>query len=95
MDGLTADENGKHRNTEEGGDKEVCFGNNLQGGKAYNDNIGQGAEENVDQDEEHKLRLMRALCVKVTIPVFTGAKSEDPITFKTKVTDIPVRDHVN
>ena len=47
------------------------------------------------------LRLMRALRVKVTIPVFTGAKSEDPITFKTKAldymeaTEIPVPDRVN
>ena len=101
LTGLTADEKGKCRNTDGGEDAEVCFGNNLQGGKAYNDNIGRGAEAHVDPDEERMLRLMRALRVKVTIPVFTGAKSEDPITFKTKAldymeaTEVPVPDHVN
>ena len=101
MEGLTADDAGKRKNTEGGGDEEVCFGNNLQGGKAYRDNIDRGAEAQVDPDEEQMLHLMRALRVKVTIPIFTGGKNEDPITFKTKAldymeaTDIPVRDHVN
>ena len=101
LTGLTADEKGKRRNTDGGGDEEVCFGNNPQGGKAYNDNIGRGAEGHVDPDEERMLRLMHALRVKVTIPVFTGAKSEDPITFKTKAldymeaTEVPVPDRVN
>ena len=91
---------GKRKNTGGGGDGEVCFGNNLQGGKAYRDNIGRSAEAHVDPDEERMLRLMRALRVKVTIPIFTG-KNKDPITFKTKAldymeaTDIPVRDRMN
>ena len=61
---------------------------------------GRGVERNVDPDEECMLHLMRALCVKVAIPVFKGDKNDDPIEFKTKAldymeaTDIPVREHV-
>ena len=46
------------------------------------------------------LRLMRALHVKVAIPIFKGDKNEDPIEFKTKALDymeamdIPVRECV-
>ena len=59
-------------------------------------NRGHGAERNVDLDEECMLCLMRALHIKVAIPVFKGDKNEDPIEFKTKAldymeaTDIPV-----
>ena len=101
MDGLAADKVGSHRNVQGGGDDKVTFGGGARGGHNLNlhedeANRGHGAERNVDPDEEHMLRLMHALHVKVAIPVFKGDKNEDPIEFKTKAldymeaTDIPV-----
>ena len=46
------------------------------------------------------IRLMRALRVKVSIPVFKGDKAEDPMEFKTKALDymdaqeIPIHERV-
>ena len=87
-----------------GGDEEVVLGS-ARGGNNLNicedkANHGRGAEGNVDPDKERMLRLMRALRVKVSIPVFKGDKNEDPIEFKTKAldymeaTDIPGRERV-
>ena len=101
MDGLVADEAGQRRNAKGGGKDKVILGGGARGGNNLNiledeANRGHAAECNVDPDEEHILRLMRALCIKVAIPVFKGDKNEDPIEFKTKAldymeaTDIPV-----
>ena len=105
MDGLAADKVGTHRNAQGGGDDEVTLGGGARGGHNLNlhedeANRGHGAECNIDPDEERMLCLMRALHVKVAIPVFKGDKNEDPIEFKTKAldymeaTDIPVWEHV-
>ena len=105
MDGLVADKVGTRRNVQGGGDDKVTLGGSARGGHNLNlhedeANLGHGAEHNVDLDEERMLRLMRALRVKVAIPVFKGDKNEDPIEFKTKAldymeaTDIPVRERV-
>ena len=104
MDGLAADEAGQCRNAQ-GGDDEVVLGGSARGDNNLNiredkDNCRCGAKGNVDPDEERMLRLMHALCIKVSIPVFKGDKNEDPIEFKTKAldyieaTDIPVCNHV-
>ena len=106
MDGLAADTNGQRRNAQEGGEEdEVQIGRGARGGNDRNvreeeANGRRGAEGTVDPDEERMLRLMRALRVKVSIPVFKGDKNEDPIEFKTKAldymeaTDIPFRERV-
>ena len=84
MDGLAADANGQCRNVQGVGEEdEVQLGRGARGG---NDRR-HGAEGNVDPDEERMLRLMHALRVKVSIPVFKGDKNEDPIEFKTKALD--------
>ena len=100
-----ADKGGTHRNVQGGGNDEVTLGGGARGGHNLNlredeANRGCGTERNVDPDEECMLHLMRALCVKVAIPVFKGDKNEDPIEFKTKAldymeaTDIPVWERV-
>ena len=105
MDGLAADEVGPRRNAQGGGEEEVILGGGARGGNNLNlredeANHGCSAEHNVDPDEECMLHLMRALLVKVAIPVFKGDKNEDPIEFKTKAldymeaTDIPVWERV-
>ena len=106
MDGLAADANGQRRNAQEVGEEdEVQIGRGARGGNDRNireeeANRRCGADGNVDPDEERMLRLMRALRVKVSIPVFKGDKNEDPIEFKTKAldymeaTDIPIRERV-
>ena len=104
MDGLAADGGGQCDNAQGGGDEGVVLGG-TRGGNNRNvceeeANLGHGAGCNVDPDEECMLRLMCALCVKVSIPVFKGDKNEDPIEFKTKAldymdaTEIPIREHV-
>ena len=106
MDGLAADENGQRRNAQGGGEEnEVQLGRGARGG--INRNIREeeanrecSAGGNVDPDEERMLRLMHALRVKVSIPVFKGDKNEDPIEFKTKTLDymeamdIPIQERV-
>ena len=92
MDSLAADEAGQCRNAQGGGDEEVVPGGGARGGNNLNiheeeANLGHGAQGNVDPDEECMLCLMRALHVKVSIPVFKGDKNEDPIEFKTKALD--------
>ena len=87
MDGLAADEVGTRRNVQGGGDDEVTLGGSARGGHSLNlhedeANCGHGAECNVDPDEERMLRLMRALRVKVAIPVFKGDKNEDPLNLR-------------
>ena len=101
MDGLAADKVRPRRNAQGGGEDEVILGGGARGGNNLNlhedeANHGRSAEHNIDPDEECMLHLMRALLVKVAIPVFKGDKNEDPIEFKTKAldymeaTDIPV-----
>ena len=104
MDGLAANGGGQRDNAQGGGDDEVVLGG-ARGGNNLNvceeeANLRHGAEGNVDPDEEHMLCLMRALRIKVSIPVFKGDKNEDPIEFKMKAldymeaTDIPIQKHV-
>ena len=101
MDGLAANGGGQRDNVQGRGDKEVVLG----GGNNCNvheeeANLGQGAGHNVDPDEERMICLMRALGVKVSIPVFKGDKAEDPMEFKTKALDymdaqeIPIRERM-
>ena len=100
-----ADKAGQCRNVQGGGEDEVVLGGGARGGNNLNIHedeakSGHGAKGNVDRDEEHMLRLMCALRIKVSIPIFKGNKNEDPIEFKMKALDymeamdIPVREHV-
>ena len=101
MDGLAADGGGQRDNAQGRGEEEVVLGrgnnHNVHEDEA---NLGQGAGVPVDPDEERMIRLMRALRVKVSIPVFKGDKAEDPMEFKTKALDymdaqeIPICEHV-
>ena len=101
MDGLAADGGGQCDNAQGRGDKEVVLGGgNNRNVREEGADLGQGAGHNVDPDEERMIRLMRALHVKVSIPVFKGDKAKDPMEFKTKALDymdaqeIPIREHV-
>ena len=76
MDGLAADGGGQCENTQGRGDEEVVLGGgNNRNVREEEANLGQGAGHNVDPDEERMIRLMRALRVKVSIPVFKGDKA--------------------
>ena len=101
MDSLAADGGGQRDNAQGRGDEEVVLGGgNNRNVREEEANLGQGAGRNVDPDEERMLRLMCALRVKVSIPVFKGDKNEDPMEFKTKALDymdaqeIPIRERV-
>ena len=101
MDGLAADGGGQRDNTPGRGKEEVVLGRgNKRNVREEEVNLGQGAGDPVDPDEERMIRLMRALHVKVSIPVFKGDKAEDPMEFKTKALDymdaqeIPIRERV-
>ena len=85
MDGLAADGGGQRDNAQGRGDEEVVLGRgNNRNVREEEANLGQGAGDPVDPDEERMIRLMRALRVKVSIPVFKCDKAEDPMEFKTK-----------
>ena len=101
MDGLAADGGSQCDNAQGRGDEEVVLGRgNNRNVREEEANLGQGAGDPVDPDEERMIRLMRALRVKVLIPVFKGDKAEDPMEFKTKALDymdaqeIPIRERV-
>ena len=101
MDGLAADGGGQCDHAQGRGDEEVVLGRgNNRNVRAEEANLGQGAGDPVDPDEERMIRLMRALRVKVSIPVFKGEKAEDPMEFKMKALDymdaqeIPIRERV-
>ena len=101
MDGLAADGGGQCDNAQGRGDEEVVLGRGNNRNVCEEEaNLGQGAGHHVDPDEERMIRLMRALRVKVSIPVFKGDKNEDPMEFKTKALDymdaqeIPIRERV-
>ena len=101
MDGLAADGGGQRNNAQGRGEEEVVLGRgNNRNVREDEANLGQGAGNPVDPDEERMFRLMRALRVKVSIPVFKGDKAEDPMEFKTKALDymdaqeIPIRERV-
>ena len=88
MDGLAADGGGQCDNAQGRHDEEVVLGRgNKRNVREEEANLGQGAGDPVDPDEERMIRLMRALRVKVSIPVFKGDKAEDPMEFKTKALD--------
>ena len=99
MDGLAADGGGQRDNAQGRGDEEVVLGiGNNRNVREEEANLGQGAGNPVDPDEERMIRLMRALHVKVSISVFKGDKAEDPMEFKMKALDymdaqeIPIRE---
>ena len=101
MDGLAANGGGQRDNAQGRGEEEVVLGRgNNRNVREDEANLGQGAGVPVDPDEERMIRLMRALRVKVSIPVFKGDKAEDPMEFKTKALDymdaqeIPIRERV-
>ena len=101
MDGLAADGGGQRDNAQGRGDKEVVLGRgNNRNVREEEADLGQGAGHHVDPDEERMIRLMCALRVKVSIPVFKGDKAEDPMEFKMKALDyldaqeIPIRECV-
>ena len=101
MDSLAADGGGQRDNAQGRGEEEVVLGRgNNRNVRAEEANLGQGAGDPVDPDEECMIRLMRALPVKVSIPVFKCHKAEDPMEFKTKALDnmdaqeIPIRECV-
>ena len=71
MDGLAADGGSQCNNAQGRGDKEVVLGRgNKRNVREEEANLGQGAGDPVDPDEERMIHLMHALCVKVSIPVF-------------------------
>ena len=101
MDGLAADGGSQRDNVQGRGEEEVVLGRgNNRNVREEDANLGQGAGDPVDPDEEHMICLMCALHVKVSIPVFKGDKAEDPMEFKTKALDymdaqeIPIRERV-